>query len=83
MSTAPHPEGHTQNKRYVPDKPDKEKLCHHWMKGDCRFGNGCKYRHEEGDKGRAKVYSLRSSLDLPDLVVLQAKCSKGQLEGRP
>ncbi|KIM35596.1 hypothetical protein M413DRAFT_79263 [Hebeloma cylindrosporum] len=39
----------------IPAKPsDKEKPCHHWMNGDCRFGDGCRYRHEERDKGRLK-----------------------------
>lgn len=82
MSVEPQPGGPTQNKRYIPDKPDKEKPCHHWMKGDCRFGNSCRYRHEEGDKGRAQVCPFRSSSDRPDLVLLKAKYSKGE-EGRP
>ncbi|KIM39596.1 hypothetical protein M413DRAFT_415587 [Hebeloma cylindrosporum] len=51
MSALPQPGGPTQNhQRRI---PDNEKPCFQWLQGNCRFGDGCKFRHEPGDKGRA------------------------------
>lgn len=33
----------------------QDKPCHHWLQGNCRFGSGCKFRHDPEEKDKFKV----------------------------
>jgi hypothetical protein len=63
MSADPQPERPNQNRRRILDKGE---TCQEWTKGNCRLGNGCKYRHGEEERG-VKVRSFIQKVPLTEL----------------